>query len=162
MCGGEKNNNGGCKKRCVSPEGAVALQQVQLEARPLEEQRGTLIHVGRHSHAQHAEREPPARAGLPLSQFARPPYLLPEPLSLKGNNIISAAGTCASCLRVSLLVSDPHRVDGQPERLHPRLKIDSASKGNNDSVLVSRTRTDANRSERRRETLLTVTFECNK
>lgn len=64
---------------------------------------------------------------------------------------------------MSLLVSDSHRVDGQPERLHPRLKIDSASKGNNDSVLVSRTRTDANRSEQwRRETSLTVTFECNK
>lgn len=59
VCGGEKNNNGGCKKRRVSPEGAVALQQVQLEARPLDEQRGTLIHVGRHSHAQLAEREPP-------------------------------------------------------------------------------------------------------
>lgn len=57
--GREKNNNGGCKKKRVSPEGAVALQQVQLAARPLEEQRGTLIHLDRHSHAQHAEREPP-------------------------------------------------------------------------------------------------------
>lgn len=103
------------------------------------------------------------RAGLPLSQFACPPYLLPGPLSLQGNNIISAAGTCASCLRVSLLVSDSHQVDGQPERLHPHLKIDSASKGNNDSVLVSRTHTEANGSEQRqRETSLTVTFECNK